>query len=134
MYRKCLCTKCIPHFGKLLYTFCLQKLAGTVLLILYGKYIQNLSKCGIHLFYILYSFCIHQLYTSCTIFVYKMYTQFPSGKDLGVNFLRIKAEINKNNLHLINSERSETVKTKISTSWLAMWLSDYVFEHQLNSI
>ena len=120
MYRKCLCAKCIPHFGKLLYTFCLQNLAGIVLLILYRKFV--------------YSFCIHQLYTSCTIFVCKMYTQFPSGKDLGVNFLRIKAEINKNNHHLINYEKSETVQTKIPTSWLAMWQSDYVFEHQLNSI
>ena len=87
-----------------------------------------------HFVYILYSFCIHQLFTSCTTSVYKIYTQFPSEKDLGVNFLRIKAEINKSNPHLINYERSETVKTKIPTSWLAMWLSDFVFEHQLNSI
>ena len=31
MYRKCWYIKCIPHFDKLLYTFCIQKLDGTVL-------------------------------------------------------------------------------------------------------
>ena len=31
MYRKYLYIKCIPHFDKLLYTFCIQKLDGTVL-------------------------------------------------------------------------------------------------------
>ena len=57
----------IPHFNKLLYTFCIQNLAGVVLLILYTKCIQKLVE-------IWYTFCIHQLYTSCTSFVYKMYT------------------------------------------------------------
>ena len=30
-------TKCIPHFNKLLYTFCVQNLVSIVLLILYTK-------------------------------------------------------------------------------------------------
>ena len=34
-------TKCIPHFNKLLYTFCIQNLAGIVLLILYTECIQR---------------------------------------------------------------------------------------------
>ena len=41
MDTKCLYTKCIPHFDKLRFTFCLQNLAGIVLLILYTKCIQT---------------------------------------------------------------------------------------------
>ena len=67
MYTKCLYTKCIPHFDKLLYTFCMQNLAAIFLLIFYTKCVQNFVE-------IWYTFCIHQFYTSCTICAYKMYT------------------------------------------------------------
>ena len=65
-------TKCIPHFDKLLCTFCLQNLAAIVVLVLYTKCIQIFVKMWD-------TFCIHLvyiLYTSCKNFVYKMYTQF----------------------------------------------------------
>ena len=39
-YTKCLHTKCIPRFSKRLHIFCIQNLAGIVLLILYTKCIQ----------------------------------------------------------------------------------------------
>ena len=67
-------TKSIPHFNKLLYTFCIQILtASIVLLILHTKCIQMFGEmwdtfCK-HLVYILYTFCIHLvqfLYTKCT--------------------------------------------------------------------
>ena len=54
-------TKCIPHLGKLLCTFCIQNLAGRVLVY------ELLSKCGIHFVYI--------LYTSVVYFSYNFYTQ-----------------------------------------------------------
>ena len=65
-------TKCIPHFDKLFYTFCIQNLAAIVLLILYKKYKQKFVEMWD-------LFCIHQLYTSCTNLVHKMYTRFLCG-------------------------------------------------------
>ena len=69
MYRKCLCTKCIPNFGKLLYTFCLQKLAATVLLILHRKYIQKFVEMWytfvLHFVFILYTSVAYILYNFC---------------------------------------------------------------------
>ena len=70
MYKK-MYTKYIPHFDKFLETFCIQNLAGIVLLILYIACIQRFDEMWY--MYILYTFCVHQLYTSCTISVYKMY-------------------------------------------------------------
>lgn len=58
-------TKCIPHFGKLLYIFCIQSLAATVLLTLYTARIQTLvnmwDTCYIHFVYIS---CMHLLGSS----------------------------------------------------------------------
>ena len=63
MYTKCLYTKCIPHFDRLLYTFCMQNLAAIVLLILYTKCIQKLVEMW-------YTFCIHFVYILYTSVVY----------------------------------------------------------------
>ena len=45
-------TKYIPHFDKLLLTFCIQNLAAAVLLILYTKCIQKFAEMWD-------TFCIH---------------------------------------------------------------------------
>ena len=58
MYKK-MYAKCIPHFDKLLYIFCIQNVN------------KSLSKCGIHFVYILYTsvvyilcnFCLQNVYT-----------------------------------------------------------------------
>ena len=79
-YTKCLYTKCISYFEKLLYTFCIQNLAGMVLLILYTKCIQKLVEMW-------YTFCIHFVYISCIHllkFLYKMFRQFPCGLALDI--------------------------------------------------
>ena len=72
MYTKCLYKKCIPHFDKLFYTFCIQNLAAVVLLILYTKYIKKFVEMWdtfcIYFVYFLYIFCIYLvqfLYTKC---------------------------------------------------------------------
>ena len=63
-------TKSIPHFNKLLYTFCIQILtASIVLLILHTKCIQMFGEmwdtfCK-HLVYILYTFVVYILYNFC---------------------------------------------------------------------
>ena len=59
-------TKCISHFNKLLYTFCIQNLADIVLFILYTKCIQKLVKMW-------YAFCIHFVYILYTSVVYILY-------------------------------------------------------------
>ena len=41
IYTKYLFGKCVPHFDKLWYTFCVKNLAGIVLLILYAKCISK---------------------------------------------------------------------------------------------
>ena len=82
LYTKCLYTKCIPHFDKLLSTFCIQNLAGIVLLTLYTKCLQKFVEMW-------HTFCIHQLYTSCTVLVYKMYTQFSCGRSSKYVFLKM---------------------------------------------
>ena len=66
MYTKCLYTKCIAHCDKLLYTFCIQNLAGIVLLILYTKCIRKLVKMW-------YTFCTHSVYILYTSVVYILY-------------------------------------------------------------
>ena len=62
-------TKCIPHFGKLLYIFCIQSLAATVLLTLYTTRIQTLvnmwDTCYIHFVYISCMHLVQFLYTKC---------------------------------------------------------------------
>ena len=47
MCTKCLHAKCIPHFNKLLYIFCIQNLAGIWFFI--RNVYKNLSKCGMSL-------------------------------------------------------------------------------------
>ena len=69
MYTECLYTKCIPHFNKLLYTFCIQNLADIVLLTLYTKCIQKLVEMW-------YTFCIHFVYISCIHLVQLLYTKY----------------------------------------------------------
>ena len=76
MYTKCLYTKCIPHFDKHLYIFCMQKFSWhNSFDFVYKMY----TKVGRNVVYILYTSCTHQLHTSCTFFAYKMYTQFRCG-------------------------------------------------------
>ena len=77
MYTKCLYTKCIPHFDKLLYTFCIQNLAAIVPLILYTKYIQTFVE-------ICYTFCIHFVYISCMHLVQFLYTKYIHSFSVGV--------------------------------------------------
>ena len=60
--------QCIPHFDKLLYTFCIQNLADIVLLILYTKCIQKLVEMW-------YTFCTHFAYISCIHLVQFLYTK-----------------------------------------------------------
>ena len=52
-------TKCIPHFDKLLYKFCIQNSAAIVLSILYTKCLQKSVEIWdilwIHFGYILYT-------------------------------------------------------------------------------
>ena len=55
MYRKCLHIKCIPHFDKLLSTFCTQKLDGTGNIYLLfpvskNKCVKNHMKLVLHTF------------------------------------------------------------------------------------
>ena len=80
MYTKCLYTKCISHFKNSLYTFCMQNLAGVVLLILYTKCIQKFVEIW---YTFLYTFCIHFVYISCINLVQFLYTKcihsFPVG-------------------------------------------------------
>ena len=67
-------TKCIPHFDKLLYAFCIQILVGIVLLILYTKCIQKFVEIWdtfcIHLVYILHTSVVNILYNFCIQNVY----------------------------------------------------------------
>ena len=81
-YTKCLYTKCNPHYGKLLYWFCIQNLAGIVLLILCTKYF--VYKFSWHssfdfvykkLVEMSYTFCIHFVYISCIHLVQFLYTK-----------------------------------------------------------
>ena len=60
-------TKCILHFNKLLNTFCIQKLATIIFLILYTKLLQKFDKIGD-------TFCIHFAYVSCIHYVQFLYT------------------------------------------------------------
>ena len=68
MHAKCMYTKCILHFDKLLYTFCIQTLAVLVLSI--QNVCESLSKCGIHFVYILYAF----VYVLCNFYMQNVYT------------------------------------------------------------
>ena len=74
MYTKCLYTKCISHFDKLLYTFCIQNSVAIVLLILYTKCIQKFVKMWytfcIHFAYILYTSVVFILYNFCIQTIY----------------------------------------------------------------
>ena len=58
MNTKCIYTKFISHYDKLLYTFCIRNLAGVVLLILYTKCIQKFVE-------IWYAFCTYFVDISC---------------------------------------------------------------------
>ena len=60
-------TKCILHFNKLLNTFCIQKLATIIFLILYTKLLQKFDKIGD-------TCCIHFAYVSCIHYVQFLYT------------------------------------------------------------
>ena len=71
-------TKCIPHFNKRLYTFCIKNLAAKDILVLYTKCIQKFVEMWD-------TFCIHQLYTSCTTFVCKMYIYTISVREFGIH-------------------------------------------------
>ena len=62
MNTKCIYTKFISHYDKLLYTLCIQNLAGVVLLVLYTKCIQRFVE-------IWYTFCRHLVDISCIHFV-----------------------------------------------------------------
>ena len=60
--------KCIPHFDKLLYTFCIQNLTGIALLIFVYKMYTKVCRNVVHILYtpvvyILYKFCIQNVYT-----------------------------------------------------------------------
>ena len=74
MYTNCLYIKCIPRFDKLLYTFCIQNLAGVVLLILHTKCIQGFVEIWhtfcIHFVYILYTSVVFIFYNLCIQNVY----------------------------------------------------------------
>ena len=72
MYTKRFYTECIPHFDKLLYTFCIQNLAGIVVLILYIKCIQKFSKMCIHFVYILCTSVVYILYNFSIQNLYKV--------------------------------------------------------------
>ena len=67
LYTKCIQNVCMQNVSQIstnLYTFCIQKLAAIVLLILYTKCAyKSLSKCGVHFVYILYNFCVQNVYT-----------------------------------------------------------------------
>ena len=67
--------KCIPHFDKLLHTFCIQNLATILLLILYKKsihkFIEMLNTFCIHLVYILYTSVVYILYN---FYIQNVYT------------------------------------------------------------
>ena len=60
-------TKCIPHFNKRLYTFCIQILTAIVLLILYTFCIQKFVEMWD-------TFCIYLVYISCIHLVQFLYT------------------------------------------------------------
>ena len=60
--------KCIPRFDKLLYTFCIQNLAGVVLLILYTKCMRRFVE-------IWYTFYIHFVYIGCIHLLQFVYTK-----------------------------------------------------------
>ena len=68
MCTKCLYTKCIRDFNKLLYTSCIQTLATVVLLILYTKCIQTFVEMW-------YTFCKHFVYISCIHLAHFLYTE-----------------------------------------------------------
>ena len=63
--------KCIPHFDKLLYTFCIQTVYK-----MYTKYMY--TKCIPHFDKLFYTKCIQNICIQnvCKIFVYKMFTKF----------------------------------------------------------
>ena len=83
MYTKCIYTKCIPHFDKLLYTFCMQnrkncKCQLNFLYKIYTKVCQNLG----YILYtnILHTFCIYPFWCTKIVhhkhYVYNLYTKF----------------------------------------------------------
>ena len=72
MYTRCIYTKCIPDFEKLLYTFCIQNLVAMVLLVLYTKCIQMVCP---NVGYILYTSCLHFVYISCIHLVQFLYAK-----------------------------------------------------------
>ena len=78
MHAKCMYTKCILHFDKLLYTFCIQTLAVLVLLTFYTKCMQKFVEMWytfcihfvcicIRLVQFLYAKCIHNLLVGCSL-------------------------------------------------------------------
>ena len=74
LYTKCTQNVCIQNFAKLFYTFCIQNLAGVVLLILYTKCIQKFVEIWytfcLHFAYILYTSVLYIFYNFCTQNVY----------------------------------------------------------------
>ena len=68
MYAKCLYTKCIPNFDKLLYIFCIKNLAG-----IYSSFdfaYKMYTKVCQNVVYILY---IYILYTSDVFILYNFF-------------------------------------------------------------